>query len=134
LFRNNHFKNGSYNGLFFRTYGTNTGAVEHIVSIFDNTFEAVGQTNVLFSGAVSFRNYQEGLTSVNISYNEFKNCNNYILLRNNAVTANQPNFHAFVNYNSFIGVPVSYYLRNKNTTDTSSTNPSNILLVNNYYG
>ena len=134
LFRNNTFLNGSYNGLFFRTYGSNIATTENIISILDNSFESVGQTNVLFSGAISFKNYQEGLTSINISYNEFKTCTNYILLRNNALVANQPRFSAYITYNSFIGLPNSYYLRNKNASDTASTNPSTIQMTNNYYG
>ena len=134
LIRNNTFKNGLYNGIYFRTYGSNMKYIQNSISIFDNKFTDVGKTNVLFSGAISFRNYQEGLTTINISYNQFEECTNYILLRNNAASNNQSNFSAYISYNSFIGLPSSYYLRNKNNSDTSNTNPSLIEITNNYYG
>lgn len=130
----NTFKNGEYNGIFFRTYGSKSPNIENIISIFDNTFIEVGKKTVQFSGAVSFRNYQEGLTTINMSYNHFEDCANYILLRNNAAVANQVRFKAFINYNTFIGLPSTYYLKNKNSTDTEASNPSNINMNHNFYG
>jgi len=134
LFMNNTFDNGAYNGIYFRTYGSNSEFIENVISIVDNTFTEVGKTSVAFSGAISFRNYQEGLTSINIGYNKFESCSNYIMLRNNAVTSNQGNFSAFVNYNAFIGLPQTYFLHNKNGSDTISTNPSIIQMSYNFYG
>ncbi len=134
LFKDNAFKNSPYNALFFRTYGSSAGNVESMVSIFDNHFENLGSNEQLFVGAISFRNFQEGFTYVNISYNSFVNCTNYIMLRNNAITANQSNFVGFINYNQFVGTPKKYYLNNKNTMDTVSTNPNNINMDYNFYG
>lgn len=133
LIMGNVFQNSPYNGIYFRTYGTVGTTYESIISIYDNHFKNLGNTEVLYSGAISFRNYQEGLTSVDIRHNTFEQCKNYILLRNNAVTTNQANFTGHVNYNSFKGIPNSYYFKNKNTTDSSATNPSQANLDYNFY-
>jgi len=133
LFMKNTFQNGQYNGIYFRTYGSSSPFIENIISLFDNKFTNLGIISQEFSGAVSFRNYQEGLTSINISYNEFSNSKNYLYLRNNAKTQNQANFKAFVNYNLFISLPEGYYLKNKTSSDTNTTNPSNINMNNNLY-
>lgn len=134
LFRGNHFENSPYNAIFFRTYGPSARMVESIISIFDNTFKNLGNTEVMYSGAISFRNYQEGLVRINISYNVFENCRNYIHLRNNAVAEKQENFVGYINYNVFSGVPNNYYLKNKNATDTVATNPSQINMDYNFFG
>ncbi|MGD9605699.1 MAG: CHAP domain-containing protein, partial [Bacilli bacterium] len=102
-------------------------------SIFHNHFENLGQSEAMFSGALSFRNYQEGYTYVNISFNSFKNCSNYIMLRNNAMTVNQEHFVGTINYNQFVGIPKQYYLNNKNAIDSVSTNPNTINMDYNYY-
>ncbi|MDD3191172.1 MAG: CHAP domain-containing protein [Bacilli bacterium] len=134
LFMDNKFVNGQYNGIFFRTYGSNNENNAHFISIYNNTFQNVGKTEVAYSGAVSFRNYQEGETSINISYNEFKECKNYLFLRNNAVSANQNRYSAYVTYNAFLGEPTQYYMKNKNSTDSSTTNPSQAKWSHNFYG
>ncbi|MFA6661516.1 MAG: CHAP domain-containing protein, partial [Bacilli bacterium] len=134
VFKDNSFINGKYNGLMFMSYGSNPeiGLVQFL-SIYNNYFENVGTQNDLFSNAISFNNYNEGVTNINISYNTLKNCDNYILLRNNAISSNQSKFFGYINYNEFIGEPNSFYVENKNVTDTEDTNKKQIMLSNNFF-
>ncbi|MFA6662245.1 MAG: Ig-like domain-containing protein, partial [Bacilli bacterium] len=134
VFKDNSFINGSYNGLMFRGYGTEADGLIQTISIYNNYFNNVGRVDELFSNAISFRDYYEGVTNVNISYNTFKDCDNYILLRNNAESENQDNWYGYIYYNAFLGEPDSFYFKNKNTSDSISSNPNQAILKYNFYG
>ena len=133
LYENNLFVDGTYSGLYFRTYGSDNAEVHHYVAIFNNTFTNCGKDSEQYSAAICFRNYQEGSTEVNIAYNEFSSCNKMIFLRNNAVAANQTRFTGYVTGNIFYSVPSKYYFNNLNSSDSASTNPVQTKLLNNIF-
>ena len=130
---NNTFIDGEYNGVFFRTYGTDTSDIFHYVDVKGNYFDSLGKAGGEFVGAVTFRNYQEGCACVWIAYNTFSGGSKYIFLRNNATSAHQVNFYGYVEGNIFNDVPSSYYFNNLNSSDTFSTNPKQTKLINNAY-
>lgn len=134
---------GGYNGVYFRTIGVYYPEGEevkaeekNIVEVKNNYFENIGKTDVM-SGALSTNGYQEFGAEVNIHHNTFKNCLNYIQLRNNA-TAERHTANAWVgniNYNIFLGVPATYYHRNLNGgNDTETTNPTLVNMDYNFFG
>lgn len=133
LFQNNSFIDSNYSGIFFRTYGSDSSEVFHYVDIFDNYFSALGKSGEEFSGAVVFRNYQEGGACINIAYNTFNACNRFIFLRNNATTAHQENFYGYVANNIFETIPSKYYFNNLNSSDSVSTNPVQTKLIDNCF-
>ena len=132
-FNNNEFRNSPYSGLYFRTYSSDSSTFCHYVDITNNYFSALGSANIEFSSAITFRNYQEGLSCINISYNTFNACDKFIFLRNNAVKNNQERFNGYVAYNVFETIPNKYYFNNLNSSDTVSTNPVQAKLINNVY-
>lgn len=127
-FINNTFVNDilqGYNGIFFRIYGGDE-AVPTKILIQGNEFINIGQTSLLnYSGAISMRNFQEKVTTIDIKHNIFENCANYIHIRNNATVANHAAnaWQGNVNYNVFYGIPTTYYYRNWTGLDTAATNP-----------
>ena len=129
----NTFIDSNYSGIYFRTYGSDSTDIYHYVDVKENTFSSLGKGSEEFSGAIVFRNYQEGGACVDIAYNTFSGCSKYIFLRNNAVKANQPNFVGYVIGNVFETVPSKYYFNNLNSSDSFSTNPKQTKLVNNAY-
>ena len=133
LYEDNIFTDGTYSGLYFRTYGSDNAEVHHYVAIFDNSFSNCGKDSEQYSAAICFRNYQEGSTEVNIAYNNFFDCNKMIFLRNNAVSANQSRFTGNVVGNVFNTIPTKYYFNNLNSSDTSSTNPVQTKLLDNLF-
>ena len=132
-FINNSFIDSNYSGIYFRTYASDSSEIYHYIDIKENYFSALGKSGEEFSGAVVFRNYQEGLACVDISYNIFNNCSRFIFLRNNAVAKNQNNFIGYVTGNVFETVPAKYYFNNLNSSDTVSTNPKQAILTDNAY-
>ena len=139
LITKNEFINDTptgYNGVYFRIYGADSAGVlsSHRIEITHNVFKNMGQ-NVLYSGAISARNYQEFGAEFEIMYNHFENTLNYIFLRNNATAVNHSNhlWIANINHNAFIGLPDTYYSRTKHETDTETTNPSLINFDHNYF-
>ncbi len=129
----NQFINGKYNGLFFRTYASNNAGTDHLIQIMGNVFDNCGQTATTYSSCVTFRNYQEGLVEINVSFNTFMNSARYLFMRNNAVEANQKNYTAYVTYNNFLTKPTGYYFNNLNPNDTFTKNPKQAILSYNYY-
>lgn len=138
IFTNNIFSNdqlGGYNGVYFRIYGGDETTPTYIL-FSDNVFKNIGQTTLeRYSGAISMRNYQEKDTTIEIIYNRFEKCANYINIRNNATAANHQNYtwEATINYNEFIGIPTTYYFRNWAGSDTEATNPTTADFQYNYY-
>lgn len=132
-FKDNKFIDGEYSGIYFRTYGSDSSEVFHYVDIFDNYFSALGKSGEEFSGAIVFRNYQEGGACINIAYNTFNACSRFIFLRNNAIEAHQSNFYGYVMDNIFGTIPSKYYFNNLNSSDSVSTNPVQTKLIDNAY-
>ena len=132
-FIDNTFENGAYSGLYFRTCASNNAGTDHLIQIFGNSFDNCGKVNTTYTGCITFRNYQEGLLEINISFNSFKNSNKYLFLRNNAVVENQKNYTAYITYNNFLTKPNNYYFNNLNNSDTVAKNPKQAILRYNYY-
>ena len=127
---NNLFVNdelGGKNGLYFRSIGNDANSYEtdlQVINIRKNSFINIG-TNDDYTGAISSSAYQEYGAKISVLENEFKNCPNYILLRNNATAENLNNYKwtCTCNLNVFYGVPNGYYYKCRSGADTSVTNP-----------
>ena len=132
-FLNNYFSDGVYSGIFFRTYSSDTCDFYHFVSIRNNYFDNCGKSGDEFSGAVVFKNYQEGGACIDVSYNEFKNCSRFIFLRNNAIESHQANFVGYVVGNIFYTIPSKYYFNNLNSSDSFTLNPIQTKLIDNVF-
>lgn len=132
-FIGNEFTNSSYSGIYFRTYASDGVSYWHFVDIKDNKFTNLGSNSVQYSGAIVFRNYQEGYACVDISYNSFNSCSKFIFLRNNAVEKNQSNFVGYVVGNVFETVPATYYFNNLNSSDSFTLNPKQTKLLDNLF-
>lgn len=139
IIEGNRFVNevqGGYNGIYFRSIGVYDSTEDkNVVEVRNNYFENIGKTDAM-SGAISTNGYQEFGTEVNIHHNTFKNCLNYIWLRNNA-TAEHHAANLWVgniNYNIFLGIPETYYHKNLNPTDTEATNPTLVNMDYNFFG
>ncbi len=139
---NNTFANdtlSAYNGIYFRCVGSNGDAYNtellHQVIVTKNTFKNIGQSGVEFSGAVSSNGYQEYGATLSYTYNVFENCTNYLYLRNSATAANHSAYtwSGTANYNTFIGVPETYYHKNATSSDTTESNPALINFDDNLY-
>ena len=138
LFDGNTFKNDqlqAMNGIYFQSVsGILEGAYQQIV-ITNNKFENIGTEGAesSYNCAISIRTYQEKGLGINILYNTFKNCVNYMNLRNNG--ANAETFEAHINYNKFVGVPSGVYHRNcrPGSGDSEASNPFLANMDNNYF-
>ena len=127
-FDKNVFKNDEVsgnNGIYFQSVsGIKEDKYQEIV-ITNNTFENIGiaeNAPSIYNGALSMRTYQEKGLKVDVLYNTFKNCVNYLRFRNNG--ANADTFTANINYNAFYGVPSGVYHANCNGVgDTQTSNP-----------
>ncbi|MGD9605229.1 MAG: Ig-like domain-containing protein [Bacilli bacterium] len=128
---------GAYNGLYFRSVGAaKASANPHVVTITNNHFKNIGQPDIDFSGAISSNAYQEYGINIDISHNIFETCTNYLWVRNNATATNHAAYPWIgkVQYNAFLGEPLVYYHRSRNTTDTEITNPALIEFAYNFFG
>ncbi|MGD9886554.1 MAG: Ig-like domain-containing protein [Bacilli bacterium] len=140
LIENNDFSNttlSAYNGLYLRSLGAaKASANPQVVTIINNHFKNIGQPGIDFSGAISTNSYQEYGITIDISHNIFETCTNYLWVRNNATSANHASYPwvGKVEYNAFLGEPLVYYHRNRNTTDTEATNPALIEFAYNFFG
>lgn len=127
-FDNNTFKNDqkqAYNGIYLQSVsGAENGKCQEIY-ITNSLFENIGEdeSTSSYNGAISMRTYQEAGLKCDILYNTFRNCNNYLALRNNGAT--KDSYESNVNFNAFYGVPTGVYHRNcaPGTSDTASSNP-----------
>lgn len=98
------------------------GTIQEIY-VANNYFKNIGVENESsYIVAFGFRTYQEEGLKLNILYNTFENCKNYLNLRDNG---EQGTYEWIINYNKFIGVPDGVYHRNlrPGSNDTTSTNP-----------
>ena len=127
-FDNNVFKNDKVqgnNGIFLQSVSGILDEEYQSVVITNNTFENIGNAEATssYNCAISMKTYQEKGLKIDILYNTFKNCINYMNLRNNG--ANATTFSSNINFNTFVGVPEGVYHRNirPGSGDTSSSNP-----------
>ncbi len=128
LIKGNTFKNGSYNGVFIRSYGSDMLSIEQVFSIYDNVFENVGQENVEYSGAITTMGFRDSAVTFSISYNTFKNCKNYIAIKDEIEAEKQWMVSTIINYNTFIGIPEKYFIKNDQGRDECFLN-----IDNNFY-
>ena len=106
LIRNNNFKNGDYNGIYFPSFGSKVVSYEQLISIFDNKFENIGNENKnIFDnpfGAISIVGFNGGTTSVIARYNEFINCGSLVRVDNEQSETYFDNLDVYVNFNKVI--------------------------------
>ena len=127
VFENNKFINAEqqgYNGMYLQAVSGIEDTTYQSIVIKNNTFKNIGDsTNASkYQGAISTRTYQEKGLTLEISYNTFENCVNYLNLRNNG--ANKDTFTGSINFNKFVGVPTGVYHRAiMNDSDTATSNP-----------
>ena len=144
LIENNTFENSTlsgYNGIYFRSVGhAKDSDKPHVVEVKNNTFKNIGQISnevaMEMTGAITSNGYQEFGVTYKITNNIFETCANYLYLRNNATAANHAAYQwvGNVNFNIFKGAPVGYYHRNRNATDTATTNPALVNFDSNFFG
>ncbi len=124
-----------YNGIYLRIYGGDGVYLSrHTIEIYYNTFKNIGQDQE-FSGAISARNYNEKGAKIDIKYNYFENCINYLSLRNNATAENHTQYKwiADINHNGFFGIPQKFYFTNVSGIDNTTTNPPLANFDKNYF-
>lgn len=128
VFEYNEFINdtlGAYNGIYLQSVSGKLNDKSQTILIANNKFKNIGKENATtsYTCAISIRTYQEQGLKLDILYNTFENCVNYLNLRNNGATAET--FIGNVNYNAFIGVPSGVYHRNirPGSSDTAASNP-----------
>ena len=127
VFENNKFINAEqsgYNGMYLQAVSGIEDTTMQSITIKNNTFKNIGDSSnsSKYQGAISTRTYQEKGLTLEISYNTFENCVNYLNLRNNG--ANASTFTGSVNFNKFVGVPTGVYHRAIMTeSDTAASNP-----------
>lgn len=112
------------NGIYLQAVsGAADGKCQEIY-ITNSVFENIGDADSTssYNGAISMRTYQEKGLKCDILYNTFKNCSNYLALRNNGAT--KDTYQCNVNFNAFYGIPEGVYHRNcaPGTTDTQDSN------------
>ncbi len=127
-FSNNEFKNDTVsgtNGIYFQSVSGAVDGKYQEITVTNNLFENIGTEGASssYNCAISIRTYQEAGLKLDILCNTFKNCVNYLNLRNNG--ASLDTFTSNVNYNAFYGVPSGVYHRNcrPGSNDSSATNP-----------
>lgn len=129
LFENNKFENDevqAHNGIYLQSVsGVEESGVYQKITITNNTFKNIGDatSESSYNCAISIRTYQEKGLTLEITYNNFENCINYMNLRNNG--ADKATFTGSINYNKFKGVPSGVYHRNirPGSNDTATSNP-----------
>ena len=138
LFDSNVFKNDqvqAMNGIYFQSVSGILEEAYQKIQVVNNKFENIGTAGAesSYNCAISIRTYQERGLDIDILYNTFKNCINYMNLRNNG--ANAETFTADINYNKFIGVPSGVYHRNcrPGSSDSSASNPILANMDYNYF-
>ncbi|MDD4212933.1 MAG: Ig-like domain-containing protein [Bacilli bacterium] len=137
-FENNEFVNdvqGGNNGIYLQSVSGTLGDVVHTIVIQNNLFKNIGLVSGAssYNCAISIRTYQEQGLQLDILYNTFEDCVNFLNLRNNGATANT--FASNINYNKFMGVPTGVYHRNirPGSSDTSTSNPPLTNMDYNYF-
>lgn len=137
-FEHNEFINdvqGANNGIYLQSISGLQGDVMHTILISNNIFKNIGLSGATssYNSAISMRTYQEQGLKLDILYNTFEKCVNYLNIRNNGATA--ATFTSNVNYNKFIGIPSGVYHRNirPDSTDTASSNPPLTNMDYNYF-
>ena len=128
VFENNKFENDEMqanNGLYIQSASGAEDGTYQSIKISNNTFKNIGnaENQSSYVCAISIRTYQEEGLNLEITYNNFENCYNYLNLRNNG--ADKDTFTCSINYNKFKGVPTGVYHRNirPGSNDTSTSNP-----------
>ena len=128
VFVNNKFVNdelgSSNNALYLQSVsGADEAGVWQTITIKNNTFKNVGSSTSTsnYNAAIAWRTYQEKGLTVDISYNTFESCINYMNLRNNGATTTT--YEANIMYNKFVGVPTTFYHKNLNGNDDTASNP-----------
>lgn len=137
VFDNNVFKNdtlSAYNAIYCMATGASEGD-NQTITVTNNKFENIGTADVYCSGALTSNVYQEYGLTWTVKDNEFKNCTNYIFLRNNATAAHFASYPwvCEVENNKFYGAPLVYYVKNNSSSDTLETNPNMIKFENNLF-
>lgn len=112
LVKGNTFKNGQYNAIFFNSYGSDMDGIELVISVYENTFEKIGIQDVDYCSCITTSNFQSSSVTFSISYNTFKNSRCYISFMDGIDEEKQWLMSAFINFNSFIGLPEDYYIYN----------------------
>ena len=137
-FENNEFINdvqGGTNGIYLQSISGTQGEVLHTILIQNNVFKNIGLVSATssYNCAISARTYQEQGLKLDILYNTFENCVNYLNIRNNGATA--ATYTAGINYNKFIGIPSGVYHRNirPGSADTATSNPPLTNMDFNYF-
>ena len=128
VFEYNKFINdemSGHNGIYLQAVSGIEDTVYQSIKINNNTFKNIGDASSesSYNCAISARTYQEEGLALEITYNTFETCLNYINFRNNGASADT--FTASINYNKFVGVPTGVYHRNirPGSNDTASSNP-----------
>ena len=128
VFENNKFENDemqAHNGMYLQSVSGIEETTYQSIKINNNTFKNIGSSEFesSYTCAISIRTYQEKGLTLEINYNNFENCYNYMNLRNNG--ANADTFACSINYNKFKGVPAGVFHRNNRpgSNDTASSNP-----------
>ena len=128
VFENNKFENDemqAHNGIYLQSVSGIEETTYQSIKINNNTFKNIGSSEFesSYTCAISIRTYQEKGLALEINYNNFENCYNYLNLRNNG--ANADTFTCAINYNKFKGVPTGVFHRNNRpgSNDTASSNP-----------
>ncbi|MDY0064632.1 MAG: Ig-like domain-containing protein, partial [Bacilli bacterium] len=105
------------------------------ILIQNNKFKNIGLVSGTssYNCAISIRTYQEHGLKLDILYNTFESCVNFLNLRNNGAIADT--FTSNVNYNKFIGIPSGVYHRNirPGSSDTATSNPPLTNMDYNYF-
>ncbi|MCR5422604.1 MAG: Ig-like domain-containing protein, partial [Bacilli bacterium] len=128
LFENNKFINDEVsgnNGIYLQAVSGIEDTTYQKIIITNNTFKNIGDSTSKssYNCAISIRTYQEKGLTLEITYNNFENCVNYLNLRNNGATS--ATFTGIISYNRFKGVPSGVYHRNirPGSDDTATSNP-----------
>ncbi|MFA7126594.1 MAG: Ig-like domain-containing protein [Bacilli bacterium] len=127
IFENNEFINdvqGGNNGIYLQSVSGILEDAYQTILIKNSVFKNIGIAEAAssYNCAISIRTYQEKGLQLDILYNTFENCVNYLNLRDNGAIADT--FISNVNYNKFVGVPSGVYHRNirPGSTDTLISN------------
>ena len=114
----------AYAGLYLQSVSGRDDDGSQVISITNNEFENIGvEGTSSYICALGARTFQEQGLKADVLYNTFTNCNNFIHFRNNGTAP--ADFELNINYNKFVGVPVTFYHINSNpgSNDTTSSNP-----------
>ncbi len=134
LIRGNKFIDGAYNAIYFHNFGAKVVNFDHIISIYENYFENIGNnhTDNMYYGAITMYGFNSGTASLSISYNEFINNKANILIDNSCDERFSIYYACNISYNKFKGEDLEYYFTNKTNSLTLNSFKTTNLYSNLY--